>query len=190
MGKSLGNAFTLHDLVKQEIDPLALRYFYLTGHYRKQLNFTWNALEGSLVALNRLRAALARLKEESSKTKETSDRKAVHEYRMKFVTTITEDLNFAKGLPVVWEVIKDTSLSARDRLEILVDFDKVLGFDLAQVKPEARPEVPEKIMKLVEERENLRIAGKWTQADQVREQIEKLGWVVKDRPGGSDVSKR
>lgn len=191
MGKSMGNAFTLDDIVKNQMDPIALRYFYLTGHYRKQLNFTWDALEAAMVAYNRLVGYVARMKKaaKGEKAKSKSDRRGVHSYMTRFANELQNDLSMPKALAVMWELVKEEKMGAKDKLEVLMTMDSVLGLNLKAVKASSEEVIPEKVMKLVEERENLRVSCKFEEADRVRDEILALGFEVEDKPGGSKLKK-
>jgi cysteinyl-tRNA synthetase len=164
MGKSLGNAYTLHDVIAKGFDPLALRYLYLTAHYRTKLNFTWEALQNAQNALEKLRYKFRSLA--------TANRLASRDHlsrEQEFLQAINSDLNMPEALAIAWQTENPDSL---------LKFDKVLGLGLDRQEGK---EVPEEIRKLLEKREELRREKKFTEADQIRQEIEAKGYPVKDK---------
>lgn len=176
MAKSKENFYKLSDVEAKGFDPLALRYLYLTAQYRTYLNFTWEALEGAQNALRQLRMYGAGRNVLSQEKLERVDT-----YRKKFDEALANDLNMPQALAVTWEVAK-SNIPSRDKYDLLLDFDEVLGLHLE------RREVPEEIKQLVDTRENLRKDNKFQEADEIRKQIEQKGFGVEDTPSGPEVS--
>ncbi len=174
MGKSLGNAYTLNDLNQKGFDPLALRYFYLTGHYRKQENFTWQALEASAKALKRLRNFYQTLPQNPSPPKDKT-------WLSRFRSALADDLNTPEALAVVWEVTKDDHLSNQDKSWLLTNFDQVLGLKLNQSPHTSLQKLPTHIQKLIQKRNQLRKAKRYQEADEIRLQLQQLGYELKDQ---------
>jgi cysteinyl-tRNA synthetase len=189
MAKSLGNQVTAQDLVAKGYNPLAHRYLVLTSHYRQGLNFTWEALDGAQTALRRLYGIVAEL-QSSRDTKRTvlSEEKLeeAEAYRDKYLAALSNDLALPRALAVVWEVVK-SNIPSEDKYELLVEFDRVLGLKLDQAEMFINVEIPEEVQKLLKRREIDRKDGKWGEADTIRRQIEALGYVVEDMPGGAKV---
>ncbi|MCL5435126.1 MAG: cysteine--tRNA ligase [Patescibacteria group bacterium] len=180
MSKSLHNFFTLSELEKQEFEPLSLRYLYLQTHYRQEMNFTLDALEGAQNALNNL-------KEEVS----TWDKPEVGcaEFEERFLEAINEDLNMPKALAVMWELVKsDYPTSAK--AESLFKFDKVLGLKLSGAKKKlTADEIPPQVLELVKERDELRKQKRFHLADQLRGKIKKLGYDVEDKEDKTEIKR-
>ena len=86
------------------------------------------------------------------------NKKQIQDYKNKFLNFINDDLNSPKALALMWEVIKDKKLKMQNKQELLLDFDKVLGLDLAKVKKTGDPS---RILSLAKQRENYRKAGQW-----------------------------
>ncbi len=176
MGKSLGNAYTLTDIIAKGFDPLALRYFYFTGHYRKQLNFTWEALKDCQIALDKLR--------EHFKVKPEKKAKQNKYYEQKFLEVLSDDLNLPKVLAIAWEAVKDNKLSYEEKYFLISNWDKVLGLGLNKVGEVARvEEVNKNIQELIKLREQLRKEKKWEEADKIRKNIENKGYSLEDKNG-------
>jgi cysteinyl-tRNA synthetase len=181
MGKSLGNAYTLHDLSQKGFDPLDLRYFYLSGHYRKQLNFTFDALRAAKTALAKLRGLMANYKGAAERTVLSNEKnEKVRAFQDEFREALESDLNMPQALAVTWEVVK-SNIPDYDKYDLLINFDEVLGLGLSQatsIKYQVSPEVQE----LLDKREELRKAGKFEEADKIRGELKRRGVSVADQP--------
>jgi len=155
----------------------------LNSCYRTGLDFTWEALEGAQKAYFRLLDFVRRWQEESF---QEEDNKSGEKFKNRFRKFLEDDLNIAGALAVVWELTK-SPLSSATKLNLIFDFDKVLGLKL---KEEAKEVVaPQEVQKLVEEREKLRQEGKWVAADKIRQKIEKMGWRIEDTKKGPKIKK-
>lgn len=190
MSKSLGNFYTLRDMEKRGFDPLALRYFYLTAHYRTVLNFTWEALGGAQNALDKLRSKI-KLLQRANQGVALIAAVGCAGYEGDFLEVINDDLNMPEALAVMWKLVDDASLPAGARLTSLLRMDKVLGLRLDDIQDsgfEIR-EVSGKVQKLIDEREKLREKKKFAESDQIREEIERLGYTIGDMPSGARLNK-
>lgn len=180
MGKSLGNAYTVADIVSKKIDPLALRYFYMTGHYRRQINFTWESLQSAAVALTKLRQI-----EVGERTQLSAEKlEKVELYQTQFREALENDLNMPEALATVWEMVK-SNIPNFDKVDLLRQFDRVLGLDLivdhrSSIVDER---IPEQVEKLIEQREAVRKMRNYAEADKIRADIEKLGYRLEDKGG-------
>lgn len=189
MSKSLNNNYTLTDIVGKGFSPTALRYLYLTAHYKSPLNFTWSSLAGAQTALEKLYGFVRASHSPQFVTRKVLSKeklKKIDAYKTKFLESLNNDLNFPQGLAVLWEMLK-SNISDFDKLETLLDWDQILGLGLADAGQDE--EVPEDIKKLGADRESLRKAGKFVEADEVRMQIEAMGWEVLDTPVGAKFKK-
>lgn len=192
MGKSLGNAYTIADLVAKGIDPLALRYFYLTGHYRRQINFTWEGLTAAATALNKLRGIYQACLGEKERTLLSPEKmEKVQDYTTRFKERLGDDLDLPGALAVVWEVAK-SNIPGADKADLLREFDRVLGVGVERgirnQELESR-EIPVEIDKLIEQREEMRRMRNYAEADKIRADIEKLGYRLEDKGGRSRAVK-
>src|SRR3972149_7458306 len=152
MGKSLGNAYTLHDIENKGYEALALRYLYLTAHYRDSLNFTWDSLSSAQIALNKLREQVLAAKTQITRTLlSTEKRKKVDDYSIRFVNAVNDDLNTPQALAVLWEALK-SNIPSEDKYDLALSFDEVLGLKLAEVQ-DIKVEIPEEIRKLLIDRD-------------------------------------
>ncbi len=185
MAKSGENFITLQTLRERKIDPLALRYIFLGARYSSPLQFSWNALEGAQTTLKRLRNILSVV--DSINHKKITDKdNIVNEYKTKFNNLINEDLETPKALALMWEVFSDNkNISFESRKKIILDFDRVLGLELSKVESF---EIPENVQKLMKEREEARANKDFAKSDELRLEIEKLGFEVKDTPEGTIIN--
>lgn len=181
MSKSLGNLYTVQDLLDKNIDPLALRYLFLQTHYRKEMNFTFESLSAAAQALKRLRASISKLQISNNKQTLNLESQKAKEYQDQFKSALADDLNTAQALAVVWEVVKDEVLSDDEKVALMLDFDRVLGLELEATSDERRAAVPAEIQALLETRVQLRKAGDYAQADALRDKIIALGYEVSDK---------
>jgi len=173
MSKSLGNFYTLRDIIARKFSPLALKYLFLTAHYRSQLDFTWKNLENAQNSYERLKNIIAELKD---------DKKENEKYLKEFEKAINDDLNMPSALKVLWEMLRDEKASGKIRT--IEKMDEVLGLDLLKKE---KVSVPDEVRMLVEERKKYRKEGNWKRADELREKIKKLGFYVDDTKEGVEI---
>jgi len=191
MAKSEGTGYSLQEIIDKGYDPLVLRYFFLTAQYRSQQNFTWDALDGAKKALHDLRGMVASWRE-SDRTQLTAENlKKVDVFRKRFVESLENDLNIPGALSIVWEMAK-SNIPSPDKYDLIMDFDEVLGLDLAKYETEDNEhetELPEDIQQLIAKRNLLRQEKNFQEADSVRKEIEEKGYTLEDTSRGTVVKK-
>jgi len=185
MSKSLSNFYTLFDLESRGYkDLMPLRYLFLNTHYRKNMNFTWKALAGAGTAYRNI-------VREINVVNGLRDQKKEKHYLAKFADKLANDLNMPQAIAVLHEVLNDNSLPSFSKKEIVANFDQVLGLNLLErareIRKSRRKKLPLRISSLVKKREVLRKEGKWVEADKLRGEIEKLGYIIEDAPKGADI---
>jgi len=183
MSKSLGNFYKISDLTEKGFSPLALRYYFLTTQYRKQMNFTWEGMKGAQNAYDRLNEAVRRL---GGEVETQGWSKEGEIFYTRFVEAMENDLNTPEALAVVWEMMK-SEISDQAKKNLINVLDQVLGLDLGMVDIE---EIPEEIKRLMEERDRAKAEKNWEKADTIRRTIEEKSFVVRDTPQGSVVEKK
>ena len=191
IAKSLGNGIRLQGLVDRGYTPETYRYWLLTGHYRSPINFTFEALDGAKQALFRLKRYLF---EEYKNEKGEASQKYVE----KFTAAINDDLDTPKAVALLWEVVKDNSLSKGDKAATLRKMDEVLAIGLSDSNEDAvralgivtEEDIPQNVKDLVAKREEAREAKDWDAADRIRESINLEGFAVEDAPNGPKISHR
>lgn len=181
MSKSLNNLYTLKDLEEKGYEPAVYRMFNFTSTYRAQINFTFEAMDSAKVALKRLREGYLKHKEA---TEEVSQEE-ITEYKEKFLEAINDDLNMPVAMSIVWDIVKNPKKS-KAYAELLLDFDRVLGFNLDSYEKQ-ETSLPEEIQKLVAERNDARANKNWAESDRIRDILIEKGYTVKDSKEGTIV---
>jgi cysteinyl-tRNA synthetase len=189
MSKSLGNFWTLRDIVSRGFSPLAFRYLILTAHYRSKMNFTWASLKSAAQSLEKLYEFIRELKKKKRGAK--SKKRGFEEYKKKFDAAMFGDLDTAKALTVIWNLIRDYRKNSErynphEILDLCYRFDKILGLDFKKVQIE---KIPAPILKLAALREQLRKKQEWKNADAVRDELKKNGYHIEDSPQGPIVKR-
>lgn len=190
MSKSKGNLYTVYDLEKENYDTLALRYLYLTTHYRQEMNFTFPALDAAQNAFKKLVLEMTRWEDPLFDSRPVQVG-TVKEFEDKFLESINEDLNMSKALAVLWEVVK-SDLPSGAKAKLVFKFDEVLGLNLQELSAQIRlveGRVPGHIQQMVEERQHLRKQHQFNAADKIRAEVEKLGYKIEDTKKGLKVRK-
>ena len=193
MAKSEGNIITLKDLInpapkqvrsgtRKKFNPLSYRYLCLNAHYRSKLTFSWNAMKGTENSLNNLYQKTEEIKSQIPNTKFQILKN--NSYQKKFLEFISDDLDMPKALALMWQLIKDKKVSPKEKYNLLLDFDKVLGLNLGKIK---KTKIPKEIMELAAEREKCRKQKKWEKSDKIRKKIKKKGYIVKDTKSGPKI---
>jgi cysteinyl-tRNA synthetase len=188
MAKSAGTFLTLQTLVDRGCEPLDYRYFLLGGHYRSQLQFSWEALEGARSARRSLRDRVRALSERAGgKAADTAGGKAA-EYADAFLRAMEDDLSSPRALAELWGLLKDAAVDPADALAALRDMDKILALDLeADIngKQEENPDQVREIERLIAERGAAKKARDFAQADAIRAALKERGVILEDGPSGT-----
>jgi cysteinyl-tRNA synthetase len=196
MSKSLGNVFTLPDVVARGHRASALRYLLLSSHYRKQLNFTWTGMDQAEEALRRIIDFLVRLESVTGEGSHPAVQDAITRARETFREALTDDLNTAAGLGAVFELIREVNaaidarqIGAADAAAVrkaIDDFDCVLGVVTLRRAEDAKPPIaPDEIERLMDERQAARRRRDFTVADQIRASLAERGILLEDNPTGT-----
>lgn len=170
MGKSLGNAYTVPDVEVKAFDPISLRYFYMTAHYRSKLNFTWEALQNA-------QSSLKKIYEIVGSYEEGAMGKIDALFFQRFMDAINDDVNMPNAIAVVWDLLK-SNISEQSKIVTMLKIDEVLGFNIENY---IGYEVPQNVADLAKIRQEYRKSGIWDKADLIRREIEELGFIVEDR---------
>jgi cysteinyl-tRNA synthetase len=154
---------------------------FLQAHYRNALNFTWDALKGSEVALKRLREIYCELGNESN----TRDME-IGGFMKQFTEAIADDVNTAKAVSILWQMIK-SDLTNPQKKALIDRWNTVLGLDLA---PRGETDIPQEVVSLAEKRKDAKAKKDFSLADDLRRQIEDKGYIVKDQKNDDYVIHR
>jgi cysteinyl-tRNA synthetase len=193
MSKSLGNFFSLRDLLEKGYSAKALRYVLLTTHYRKRLNFTFDELDGAAQALDRLQEFQRRLGHVQGTGSDLADE--VQKCEAAFGEALDDDLNVAQAMAVLFDFVRDTNkcidenslgeAGASAATDLLNRLDQVLGL----LDDEEEDAAPAEIMDLVMERQEARRSRDFARSDEIRDTLAAQGWIIKDTPDGPRVEK-
>lgn len=175
MSKSLQNFYTIDDIVARHINPLAIRLMFMQTSYRKPLNFTWDSLEVAVQQLKKLQKFAAHRNDIGNISES---------YKAAFAEGLCDDINTAKALATVWELLGDNSLSEADKWATLLYFDTVLGLQLEHA---GKFNITEEAQSLVIARDAARKEKDFAQSDELRRQLEGLGYEVLDTSEGTKL---
>ncbi|WLT32867.1 cysteine--tRNA ligase [Geothrix sp. PMB-07] len=195
MSKSLGNFFTLRDLIAKGVDPIALRYAIQSNHYRKVLNFSFEGLRAAENSLKRIRAFRKRMEGEgqsgSGPWKEALDPfSRLEQAREAFWAAMADDLNTPEALAAIFTLISDlnaqddhTALTREERDAVLAFLEETNGIFQAWPREEASLDV--EVEALIEARRAAKAGKNWAEADRVRDQLKAMGIILEDRKDGT-----
>jgi cysteinyl-tRNA synthetase len=199
MSKSLGNFYTLRDLLNKGYSGPQVRYMLLQTHYRTQLNFTFAGLAASAATLERFSDFIRRLQIlASQETKHTGVLSPVLEKAMEqFSFHLADDLNISAALAALFDMMREVNTlcdqekvgasDAKEALDFLTKVDQVLGvLPLNQAEEKAPPELEAAL----QEREKARLEKNWKRADECRDLIHAKGYFIEDTPQGARLKKR
>jgi cysteinyl-tRNA synthetase len=186
MAKSLGNFFTLRDLLAKGFTGREIRYLLLTAHYRETFNFTLEGLQAARAALARIDDCLTKLRELAASAQAAGESPLLTE----FSAALDDDLNISRAWGAVFEWVRDTNrklaenatdaVSAAVALATWEKLDSVLGVGAAK-----EVEVPADIAALVEARQTARKAKDFKRSDALRDELKAKGWIIEDTPKGA-----
>ncbi len=180
MSKSNEEFLTLSKLRDRNYDPLAYRYFLLTAHYRKELNFSYEALDAASVAYHRL-VEYALLHKETPGNIITSYVDTAH-------AALKDDLATPEVIATIWKLMKDETCDEADRYATLIAISDMVGLGLSKVVQKT-VQVPDVVQELLERRQLARASKDFTLSDTLRQEIESHGFTIKDTQEGQDIAK-
>lgn len=176
MSKSKGASYRLSSLKENGYSPMDLRLFYLSAHYSKPQNFTFEALNNAKESYINMKKLVLKHKNGANKI----DIATLQGYEEQFATFVADDLNTPLALSVVWDALKNNP-SSNDIYELVLKFDKFLGLKIDEMK-EDQIEVTENILKLAEARKLARQNKDFATSDKLRDEILSLGYTIIDKP--------
>ena len=196
MSKSLGNFYTLRDLLKEGFTGAEVRYLLLSTHYRTQLNFTKEGLMGARSSLARISGFIDRLQGPLGGDEGAEVTEALTAANERFGVALGDDLNISVSLAALFDLIRELNALADENRLGRSGADKVLALfarwnQVLGVLPlRAKEEVPAHLEKLLEEREAARKAKNWRLSDQFRDAITAEGYFIDDTPSGARLKKK
>jgi cysteinyl-tRNA synthetase len=196
MSKSLGNVYTLPDVLAKGYTGRELRYALMRVHYRSPLNFTWEGMTEARESLGRIDDWVDRLRQcNAGFQPANADKKEVENLPCTFEEALDDDLNISAALGFLFETVRDTNRamdqgkldaeSASSWLQWWQQINSVLDLD-----PGADSQIPADIAQLAREREDARRAKQWKRSDELRDRLAALGWEVRDTKEGQKLARR
>ncbi|MDI6798703.1 MAG: cysteine--tRNA ligase [Candidatus Aenigmarchaeota archaeon] len=192
MSKSLGNFYTLRDLLEKGYDAIAIRYLLLSTHYKQQLNFTFKGLEAAKNTVESLLNFVSRLKEIKKGKESRQVKKLIEEIRKKFEEAMDDNLRINDALAAMFKFVNQINRliaenkigknNSKAAIDLILDFDKILGLNLKEAVKEEK--LPKGIQELIKKREEARRKGDWKTADEIRNRIKELGYAIEDTKEG------
>jgi len=196
MSKSLGNFYTLRDLLDKGYTGAQVRYMLLHAHYRTQLNFTLKGLESTNASLQRIQDFVERLQDIKVSNQFNEMDSTIDEFKLKFASALADDLNIALALSVLFDFIRainqlidSNNIGKQDAdkiLQFLELLNQVLGF-LPLEKTDLK--IPKEIVDALQKRDEARKSKNWPLADELRDFITSKGYLIEDGPNGAKVKK-
>ena len=192
MGKSLGNFYTLRDLLDKGYDSRSIRYLLLSSHYGQQLNFTEDGIKAAKNSIDRLNDFMTKLKTIKNKKNNPKVKKLILGTKINFEREMDDDLEVSNALAVIFDFVKKINTlimegsigkkDADDVYNLMLRFDKIFG--VLETKKE---KIPDEIKKLVKEREKARKEKDYGKADKIRDEIKNKGYILEDDGEGTAI---
>ncbi len=189
MSKSLGNFFTLRDLLKKGYSPMAIRYLLLSSNYRQQLNFTEESVRAANNALERLDEFIIRIKEIKNSENNKKIGPLIKKAKKGFEKEMDNDLGISNAIAHIFEFVKEINVlmqenkigkkDAQNILKLMQEFNEVLGvMDFREEKLESN------LKKMIDEREKARKEKDFAKADKIRDELKAKGIILEDTKEG------
>ena len=192
MSKSLGNFYTVKDILKMGYEGRCLRYVLASTHYRQQLNFTFDSLDAAKNSIERIETFLLNLEDSSGVEDDPEVEEAVRKVVVDFDSAMDDDMNISVALASLFSFIRTVNrLSPSQRqaqaiANTIHRFDSVLGV----LDVERGKDIPEEVLEMVRQREEARREKNFEEADRIRKRLFELGYIVEDTPKGPRCRRR
>ena len=183
MSKSKGHILTVSKLKEEGYNPLSYRFFILNSYYHKQVNFTYESLDQAQSAYLKLLNKISNIKDDG----EYNDND-FNKYDIKFKEYLSNDLNTSNTLTLLYDLLKDDTISSNTKLKLIESWDKVLGLDLLK-KENLDEELEEYVKDMIEKRKEAKKNKDFELADQIRNELLEKGLELKDTREGTTWNK-
>lgn len=191
MSKSLNNFYTLRDIFK-DYDPLAVRYLFLSTHYRMPINFTFESLQGAKKSLEKIQQAYFSILDQNNATVFGKKPINIKKYYKRLEKALDDDLNISPALAVLFEIINDyyknqqklSQTSINELTQFFKDVDSIFA-----ILKHSKDTIPAEITELAQQRLLARQNKEWAKSDQLRDQIKSLGYIIGDSKEGYTLTK-
>jgi cysteinyl-tRNA synthetase len=182
ISKSTGNVVYVDDFIAKNISPVVFRYWFLTSHYSTSANFTWESMESSQKAFEKLRNFI--------KENIPNNSKISKKYYKKALAELNHDLGTAEAIAVIWELIKDKKIKTEIKVATILKIDEILGLNLKNEKGIIEQNIPIEVIELAQKRHTTRIQKNYRKSDEIRNEIEKLGFLIVDKGSEYKIIKK
>ncbi len=188
MSKSKGHILTVDTLIEKGYNPLDYRYYLMTGHYRKPMLFSYEAMDRAASARDKIVRQMAALNETAQIISEDQFGDAANIYLGKMSEAILDDLNTPQMVMALNQLFKDKALSDDEKRSLAIAYDTILDLGLTEAEA-VKSNVPAEVHDLVAQRAQARADKNWAASDEIRDKIAALGYEVKDTADGVDIRK-
>ena len=178
ISKSKGAILTISKLYEEGYNPLAFRFMCLNSHYKKQLVFSYDALKKAEETLNKLKNKILSITTDNNYSEDDFNK-----YNDIFKKALSDNINTSNAITILYDVLK-ADIGNNTKLKLIESFDKVLSLDLLK-KNKIDIELEDKVNKLIEERNNYKNEKNYKKADELRNEINKLGFDILDTKEGT-----
>lgn len=195
MSKSLGNFYTVDDVLARGFAPQALRLLFLGSHYRSELNFTWESLAAAQKAWERLIKQVGEIRS-TILVEQVEVSSAGQQFANQFWSAMRNDLDTPKAMASFWTMLK-SDLSDEQKWQLAIDFDQVLGLGIRSIEKLPTGEtinkitdhsiLPAEVQSLLTQREQVRAQKNWQLSDELRDKLLQLGYRVEDSDGTQNI---
>ena len=179
MSKSQGAILTVSVLEEKGYDPLSFRFMCLNSHYRKQLVFSFEALDQAETTLKKVKNRISNIDKSGD-----IDEEKYKLYNDRFINEISNDLNIANTITILYDLLKDNEVNGNTKLKLISDFDKVWSLDLIK-EEKGDSELIKYIEEKIEERNNAKKDKNYALADQIRNELLEKGVELMDTREGT-----
>lgn len=193
MSKSLKNTYTISDIRKKGIDPLAYKFWVLQSHYRQKINFTWDAITAAETGFDNLKKSIhtARTSVDKSKLIERFWTETEHtEYRDQFLSDLSKDIGTPGAIATLFAVLKNNAVSNEIKHAFALVAESIFDLNLFAYTSNSVTDIPEDIQTLLDEREFAKKHKRYERADEIRDMIDAKGYSVIDTSEGSELVKK
>jgi len=190
MSKSIGNFYTLRDLLKKGYNPRSIRYVLIATHYRQKMNFSFDGLEAADSAIKRLDEFMTKLNNFKGTNHNPKVAEIIEKTKNDFENAMDDDFNISIALSAVFDFVKNVNTllmnnemskeDAQKAIKLMKGFDSVIGI----LKDEKKQEISEEIKQLIEKRQEARKNNDYKLADKIRDELKEKGIILKDTKDG------
>lgn len=191
MSKSKGDFLTLERIKEKGFNALSYRYLCLTSVYRSELSWSWKSLEGAESSYKKLKKRCDEIRDNKTIQDLSKLSNPALNFKREFEKSALNDLNMPQSLSKVYGLISDKNISNDEKTALIKEFDKILGLNLLSLEEKDIPPslIPSEIIELSKKRDEAKAKKDFKTADELRDKIQKAGYVIKDTAKGAIIEK-